>query len=139
MKVVLVEDKIIINSKEYEAKEWFFETGKEYEATPLYLIKTEHTGRGVIVQQNGFVPVDNYKVTEKITEEEDIINKPAHYTQAGIEAIDYLKMTMPNEAFKGFLEGNVKKYMHRFRFKNGIEDLKKANWYLNKLIKELEE
>jgi hypothetical protein len=134
MKVVLVEDKIIINSKEYEAKEWFFETGKEYEATPLYLIKAEHTGRGVIVQQDGFVPVDNYKV-----EEEDIINKPSHYTQTGIEAIDYLKSTMSKEAYQGFLEGNVKKYMHRFRFKNGIEDLKKANWYLNKLIKELEE
>ena len=134
MKVVLVEDKIIINSKEYEAKEWFFETGKEYEATPLYLIKAEHPGRGVIVQQDGFVPVDNYKV-----EEEDIINKPSHYTQTGIEAIDYLKSTMSKEAYQGFLEGNVKKYMHRFRFKNGIEDLKKANWYLNKLIKELEE
>lgn len=134
MKVVLVEDKIIINNKEYEAKEWYFETGKEYEATPLYLIKAEHAGRGVIVQQDGFVPVDNYKV-----EEEDIINKPSHYTQTGIEAIDYLKSTMPKEAYQGFLEGNVKKYMHRFRFKNGIEDLKKANWYLNKLIKELEE
>lgn len=135
MKVVLVEDKIIINNRECEAKEWFFETGKEYEATPLYLIKAEHTGKGVIVQQDGFVPVDNYKVTE----EEDIINKPKHYTQAGIEAIDYLKSTMSKEAYQGFLEGNVKKYMHRFRFKNGIEDLKKANWYLNKLIKELEE
>ena len=139
MKVVLIKNefkipegdrKIGIKTQGTELK-----FGKEYEVIPLYLITTEE-GNEIAVYQDGFVPIENYTA---ITEEEDIINKPAHYTQAGIEAIDYLKMTMPNEAFKGFLEGNVKKYMHRFRFKNGIEDLKKANWYLNKLIKELEE
>ena len=135
MEVVLVNDKIkIFNGEEIKAEEIQLEVGKKYEAIPMYYI-TADTDCPIAVYQDGFVPVENYTA---ITGEEDIINKPKHYTQAGIEAIDYLKMTMPNEAFKGFLEGNVKKYMHRFRFKNGIEDLKKANWYLNKLIKELE-
>lgn len=135
MEVVLVNDKIkIFNGEEIKAEEIQLEVGKKYEAIPMYYI-TADTDCPIAVYQDGFVPVENYTA---ITEEEDIINKPKHYTQTGIEAIDYLKMTMPNEAFKGFLEGNVKKYMHRFRFKNGIEDLKKANWYLNKLIKELE-
>lgn len=135
MEVVLVNNKIkIFNGEEIKAEEIQLEVGKKYEAIPMYYI-TADTDCPIAVYQDGFVPVENYTA---ITEEEDIINKPKHYTQAGIEAIDYLKMTMPNEAFKGFLEGNVKKYMHRFRFKNGIEDLKKANWYLNKLIKELE-
>lgn len=135
MEVVLVNNKIkIFNGEEIKAEEIQLEVGKKYEAIPMYYI-TADTDCPIAVYQDGFVPVENYTA---ITGEEDIINKPKHYTQTGIEAIDYLKMTMPNEAFKGFLEGNVKKYMHRFRFKNGIEDLKKANWYLNKLIKELE-
>ena len=136
MEVVLVNNKIkIFNGEEIKAEEIQLEVGKKYEAIPMYYI-TADTDCPIAVYQDGFVPVENYTA---ITGEEDIINKPKHYTQTGIEAIDYLKMTMPNEAFRGFLEGNVKKYMHRFRFKNGIEDLKKANWYLNKLIAELEE
>ena len=135
MEVVLVNNKIkIFNGEEIKAEEIQLEVGKKYEAIPMYYI-TADTDCPIAVYQDGFVPVENYTA---ITEEEDIINKPKHYTQAGIEAIDYLKMTMPNEAFKGFLEGNVKKYMHRFRFKNGIEDLKKENRYLKKLIKEIE-
>jgi hypothetical protein len=38
-----------------------------------------------------------------------------------------------------FLEGNIIKYVSRYKTKNGIEDLKKAQWYLNKLIKEVNE
>ena len=136
MEVVLVNDKIkIFNGEEIKAEEIQLEVGKKYEAIPMYYI-TADTDCPIAVYQDGFVPVENYTA---ITGEEDIINKPAHYTQAGIEAIDYLKSTMSKEAYQGFLEGNVKKYMHRFRFKNGIEDLKKANWYLGKLIAELEE
>ena len=136
MEVVLVNDKIkIFNGEEIKAEEIELKVGKKYEVIPMYYIGADTDCR-IAVYQDGFVPIENYTA---ITEEEDIINKPKHYTQTGIEAIDYLKSTMSKEAYQGFLEGNVKKYMHRFRFKNGIEDLKKANWYLNKLIKELEE
>lgn len=65
---------------------------------------------------------------------QDIINNPLHYTHGGIETIDYLKAKMSKEQFIGFLIGNILKYVSRFPFKNGLEDLKKAQWYLDKLI-----
>jgi hypothetical protein len=66
--------------------------------------------------------------------EEDKVNNPSHYNSGGIECIEYLKDNLPHEAFVGYLEGNVKKYMHRWRYKNGVEDLRKAGWYLSYLV-----
>jgi hypothetical protein len=69
----------------------------------------------------------------------DMVNSPAHYTFGTIECIDYLKDNMPREAFLGYLEGNFKKYSHRWRYKGkAVEDLSKASWYLNYLQKELQ-
>mgnify|MGYP002641491707 FL=1 len=59
----------------------------------------------------------------------DNIN-PEHYTQ-GIECIDYI-----TSKDMSFLEGNVVKYVTRYRMKNGIEDLMKAQWYLTRLIED---
>lgn len=56
-----------------------------------------------------------------------------HYNQGGKETIEILKDFLTENEFKGFLKGNVLKYMHRYYFKNGLEDLSKAQWYLNKL------
>ena len=64
----------------------------------------------------------------------DKINTP-YYKDTEIEFIDYAKASMSKERFEGGLEFNVKKYMHRWSIKNGIEDLKKAEWYLKRLIK----
>ena len=66
--------------------------------------------------------------------EEDNVNEPLHYTQGSIEVLDYIIAKDFN-----FLEGNIIKYISRYKFKNGIEDLKKAQFYLNKLIDEEEE
>ena len=66
--------------------------------------------------------------------EVDMVNHPPHYTSGGIEVIDFMKAKMTPEQFKGLLLGNVIKYISRFPMKNGLEDLKKAQWYLNKLI-----
>jgi hypothetical protein len=64
----------------------------------------------------------------------DSVNKPAHYNQSGIECIKAIEASMSNEQFCGYLKGNIMKYMWRYEDKNKIEDLKKAQWYLNKLI-----
>ena len=70
----------------------------------------------------------------------DAVNSPSHYSSGEIECIDYLKDNLPWEAYTGYLEGNCKKYMHRWRFKQKpLEDLKKARWYLDRLILELEQ
>ena len=63
----------------------------------------------------------------------DMVNSPPHYNKTGIECIDAIK-AMTDEGFEYYLQGNIMKYLWRYRYKNGIEDLKKAEWYLNKLI-----
>ncbi len=63
------------------------------------------------------------------TETEDIINKPKHYTKWGIEPIDYI---MSNNM--DFCEWACIKYITRYKYKNWLEDLKKAAWFLQKLI-----
>lgn len=61
------------------------------------------------------------------------VNHPSHY-QGKIEVIDYLEDKLGKEGFEGFCIGNVLKYVSRYKGKNGIEDLKKARWYLDKII-----
>ena len=70
---------------------------------------------------------------EKDMEKPDMVNSPIHYNKAGIETIDALEAMLVN-GFDYYLQGNIVKYLWRYRYKNGIEDLKKAQWYLNKLI-----
>lgn len=68
----------------------------------------------------------------------DNINHPSHYTQGGIETVDYIKAKLTKEQFEGYCIGNVFKYVSRYRYKGGVEDLKKARWYLEKAIKKRE-
>jgi len=63
----------------------------------------------------------------------DKIN-PNHYKTGGIETIDYIQAKLTQEQFKGYLTGNVIKYLSRHQQKNGQEDLLKARWYLNRLL-----
>lgn len=64
----------------------------------------------------------------------DNVNHPAHYTSTKIETIEIIQDKLTPEAFEGFCIGNVLKYLTRYRQKNGVEDLKKASWYLDKII-----
>lgn len=69
----------------------------------------------------------------------DPVNRPAHYTSGGIECIDAMQAAFGAEAVKDFCLCNAFKYLWRHRSKNGVEDLKKARWYLNRLIEEEKE
>ena len=60
---------------------------------------------------------------------DDIINHPEHYTAGSIEVIDFIEAWNMN-----FIEGAIIKYVTRYKHKNGIVDLKKARWFLNRLI-----
>lgn len=62
------------------------------------------------------------------------VNSPSHYTAGGIETIDYIKAKMTSDQFAGYCTGNILKYISRYPFKNGVEDLKKAKVYLEWLI-----
>jgi hypothetical protein len=68
---------------------------------------------------------------------EDMVNHPPHYKIGGIETIDYMKAKSTPEEFKGHLRLTVIKYLSRTGYKSdALEDLKKAQWYLNRLIEE---
>lgn len=80
-------------------------------------------------------------IDEKInTPIDEKINRvrPNHYKQGDIETIDYIKDVMNDDSYRGFLQGNIIKYISRYRYKNGVEDLKKAKVYLEWLIENLE-
>ncbi len=80
-----------------------------------------------------------YEEGEKMSKTNDAVNHPQHYCHGGIETIDIVKAKMSPERFRGFLQGNVIKYVTRAEFKGKqLEDLKKAAWYLDRLITELE-
>ena len=64
----------------------------------------------------------------------DNINRPSHYRKNRIECIDAIKSSL-GDGYESYLVGNIIKYMWRYRHKNGLEDLEKAQWYLKELIK----
>ena len=73
----------------------------------------------------------------RVVDKLDMVNSPPHYNESGIECIDAIAAAT-GEGFEFYLQGNIMKYLWRYRYKNGTEDLKKARWYLDKLIVETE-
>ena len=70
-------------------------------------------------------------------EKTDMVNSPPHYNQTGIECIQAISAAT-GDGFKYYLQGNIMKYLWRFDYKDKpLEDLKKAQWYLDKLIEEV--
>ena len=69
---------------------------------------------------------------------EDTIN-PQHYRNGGIECIDAIKAATVNKTgIEAVCTANAVKYLWRYESKNGLEDVKKAQWYINRLVQELE-
>ena len=70
---------------------------------------------------------------------EDMVNSPSHYADGKIECIEAIEeATKGLQGMEAVCTANVMKYIWRWKKKNGIEDLKKARWYLNRLIDDLE-
>ena len=66
------------------------------------------------------------------------VHSPSHYMHGKKETIDVIRDCMESDEYHGYLKGNVLKYVSRYKFKGEpLEDLQKANWYLNRLIKEV--
>lgn len=64
----------------------------------------------------------------------DNVNHPKHYETGKFECIDVMVETQGVEAVKNFCICNAFKYVYRHKYKNGVEDVKKAIWYLNKFV-----
>lgn len=88
-----------------------------------------------------FMKVDE-PFTRKVDmqEEQDVVNKPKHYTYGDIEVIDYIEQVTKNyKPELAFAIGNAIKYISRANHKNGKEDLDKARWYLNRAFENWED
>ena len=80
--------------------------------------------------------LENAKTTET---QSDPVNSPTHYQTGLIETIDSIKNILGHDKFQAYCTGNVIKYLSRYREKNGLEDLKKAETYVGFIIKSYEE
>ena len=68
----------------------------------------------------------------------DNVNAPPHYLHGKKETIDVICDCMTGDEFHGYLKGNILKYVSRYKFKGEpLEDLHKAQWYLDRLVKEV--
>ena len=82
---------------------------------------------GKIIEEQARMQSDHLEIM-------DMVNHPPHYNQAGIEALDAI-LAATNEGSEYYLQGNIIKYLWRYRYKNGSQDLEKALFYLEKMIK----
>ncbi|MHB7918954.1 DUF3310 domain-containing protein [Staphylococcus hominis] len=94
-----------------------------------------------LTDNDDFMKVDE-PFTRKVDmkEEQDVVNKPKHYTYGDIEVIDYIEQVTKNyKPELAFAIGNAIKYISRANHKNGKEDLDKARWYLNRAFEKWED
>jgi hypothetical protein len=96
------------------------------------------------IEDNEYIIEDNFYINDLCIDFQadmghfDVVQRPKHYADKEIEVIDYIQDTLTKEEFQGYLSGNILKYISRYNHKNGVEDLKKAKYYLEKLISILE-
>lgn len=82
---------------------------------------------------------DEADLNECIGQDIDVVNHPSHYTKGNIECIDAIESaTTGKSGIEAVCVANVIKYLWRYEEKGGLESVRKAQWYLNKLISELE-
>ncbi len=106
--------------------------------TPIekYKVKQDEVAKWFVGATNDMKAFSSNGVSMK-NENNDKVNNPTHYTAGGIETLDYIKAKVSD--YPSYAAGNILKYVSRYEHKNGIEDLKKAQFYLNDLIKEMEQ
>ena len=96
--------------------------------------KNEEVDKKMEECTDGFCPMPTATAVDHNLHFFDPVEKPVHYAAGSVECIDAIEAQMTPEEFRGYLKGNVVKYLWRERKKGGKESLKKAKWYLNKLI-----
>ena len=96
--------------------------------------KNEEVNKKMEECTDGFCPMPTATTVDHNLHFFDPVEKPVHYAAGSVECIDAIEAQMTPEEFRGYLKGNVVKYLWRERKKGGKESLKKARWYLNKLI-----
>lgn len=102
-----------------------------------YLYEKDDTN--IIEGPQHWKKIQEEEIKPIMEKEKDMVNHPAHYTAGGIECIDALAAaTAGLEGIEAVCTANAIKYLWRWKLKNGSEDLKKAQWYINHLIEHLD-
>jgi len=116
----------------------FSEAKNPLDGVRLSEFKNEEIDNKMEECTDGFCPMPaaSFKTTETNPHLHffDPVDKPMHYAASSVECIDAIEAQLTTEEFRGYLKGNVAKYMWRERKKGGKESLMKARWYLNRLI-----
>ena len=117
----------------------------EQKALKEYMDWTLMGGKAALASRGGENPLSvkerqqpRPKKPKDYNKEYQNVNSPTHYNQGQIECIDSIEAMLSTEEFIGYFRGNSTKYRWRFRYKNGFEDLKKAEWYEKRLVKFME-
>ena len=85
---------------------------------------------------DSYYPPGEFKLTSN---EPDMVNSPNHYTQGSIECIEAIEEVVKHlDGMEAMCTGNAIKYLWRWKHKNGTEDLKKAVWYIQRMIDEFD-
>ena len=85
---------------------------------------------------DSYYPPSEFKLT---SDEPDMVNSPSHYTQGDIECIDAIAEVVKYlDGMEAMCTGNAIKYLWRWKHKNGITDLRKAQWYIQRMIDEFD-
>ena len=110
-----------------------------YAKAPISAEELEKQLKALLPQQLALEPLPKEDRAIKMPEssKHDNVNSPKHYCKGGLECIQVIKAQLTPEQNKGYLYGNVLKYMWRWQDKNGLEDLRKAAKYLEWLQEEV--
>ena len=116
---------------------------EEFMLKTIWKAEVENQGgyKFTLTDNDDFMKV-NEPFTRKVDmqEEQDVVNKPKHYTYGDIEVIDYIEQVTKNyKPELAFAIGNAIKYISRANHKNGKEDLDKARWYLERAFEKWED
>ncbi|EAC7951320.1 DUF3310 domain-containing protein [Listeria monocytogenes] len=106
-----------------------------YLDTPIQKYKAQQDSIPGWIYSDAITAFSSNGVSMK-NDNKDNVNNPSHYTAGGIETLDYIKAKVKD--YPSYAAGNILKYISRYEHKNGIEDLKKAQFYLNDLINWME-
>ena len=102
--------------------------------------RTERMAKNIAVAQQRLFEQKPQYDPQMQYKKDDMVNHPPHYTNGGIECLDAIKASMSKDQYAGYLKGAILKYLWRMDYKgNALEDIKKAHFYLERLIKEKEE
>ena len=101
-------------------------------ATPVFEKKTQE-------RHEAFMKRKMNEAGSMTSEKDPMVHSPPHYNlnEYGIECIDAIRASLGPKGFAAYCKGNVIKYLWRYENKNGLQDLEKAQWYLNKLVEHL--